>query len=160
LLSLHGYGKQVDGEMFTRTSSLNKIIGEKMKLVNLIAAVALSVSIASAQDVMQKSMSIMEQGMVQIQKGFLNNDIELIKSGAKLIKEGNELFSDKKVIAQYLPENKKHMVNVAENAAKRVELDVSVLELNIDDKAYINAANAYSDILNACARCHSIVRNW
>lgn len=131
-----------------------------MKILNILTAIALTISVASAQDVMQKSMSLMEQGMTQIQKGFLNNNLELIRSGSKLVKEGNSLFSDKKVIAQYLPKDKKHMVNVAENAAKRIELDVNVLELNLDDKAYINAANGYSDILNACARCHSIVRSW
>ncbi|MEZ4692818.1 MAG: hypothetical protein R2837_02155 [Aliarcobacter sp.] len=109
---------------------------------------------------MQKSMSIMEKGMTQIQQGFLNNNLQLIKDGAKLVKEGNELFSDKKVIASYLPDNKKHMANVAENASKRIALDINVLELNLDDKAYVNAANAYSDMLNACSSCHSIVRNW
>ncbi len=131
-----------------------------MKLINLLAATMLTVSLASAEDVMKKSMSIMENGMTQIQQGFLNNNLELIKSGSALVKEGNALFSKKEVIAEYLPKNKKHMVNVAENAAKRIDLDVTVLELNLDDKAYINAANAYSDMLNACARCHSIVRSW
>lgn len=144
-----------------RTSSLKKYLGEKMKFINILTAAALTISVASAQDdVMQKSMSIMEEGMTQIQKGFLNNNVELIESGAKLVKEGNKLFSNKNIITVYLPENKKHMVNVAENAAKRIELDVSVLELNLEEKAYINAANAYSDVLNACARCHSIVRSW
>lgn len=52
------------------------------------------------------------------------------------------------------------MANVAENASKRIALDINVLELNLDDKAYVNAANAYSDMLNACSSCHSIVRNW
>jgi len=131
-----------------------------MKLINILAAAALTISVASAQDVMQKSMSIMEKGMTQIQQGFLNNNLALITEGTQLVKEGNKLFSDKKVIAEYLPKDKKHMINVAANASKRIELDVSVLELNLDDKAYINAANAYSDVLNACARCHSIVRNW
>lgn len=131
-----------------------------MKLGKLVLACTLLIGAANAQDVMQKSMSIMEQGMTQIQQGFLNNNAELIRSGAKLVKEGNTLFSDKKVIAKYLPADKKHTVNVAENASKRIGLDVNVLELNLDDKAYINAANAYSDMLNACARCHSIVRNW
>jgi len=131
-----------------------------MKLLNILTATVLTLSVASAEDVMKKSMSVMTEGMSQIQQGFLNNNIELIKSGAKLVKEGNNMFSDKKVISDYLPKEKKHMVNVAENAAKRIDLDVSVLELNLEDKAYINAANAYSDILNACARCHSIVRSW
>ncbi|MGB0989413.1 hypothetical protein CRV03_11455 [Arcobacter sp. F155] len=131
-----------------------------MKLLKILAAVALTVSISSAQDVMQKSMNIMEQGMSEIQKGFLNNSVELIKSGTAKVRKGNELFSDKKVIAQYLPENKKHMVNIAENAAQRIKLDANVLELNLENNAYIDAANAYSDMMNACARCHSIVRSW
>ena len=131
-----------------------------MKLIKILAALALTACISSAQDVMQKSMNIMEQGMTEIQKGFLNNNIELIKSGTQKVREGNTLFSDKKIIAQYLPENKKHMVNIASNAAKRISLDANVLELNLESKAYIDAANAYSDMMNACARCHSIIRAW
>lgn len=131
-----------------------------MKLLKVLVASTLLVAAANANDVMQKSMSIMEKGMTQIQQGFLNNNLQAIKDGAKLVKEGNELFSDKKVITNYLPENKKHMANVAENASKRIALDINVLELNLDNKAYLNAANAYSDMLNACSSCHSIVRNW
>lgn len=131
-----------------------------MKLGKIVLACSLAIGVASAQDVMQKSMSIMEQGMTQIQQGFLNNNIELVKSGIKLVDKGNTLFSDRRVIESYLPENKKHMINVAENAAKRISLDINILELNLDDKAYINATNAYSDMLNACSRCHSIIRNW
>ncbi|XPV82136.1 MAG: hypothetical protein ACNI22_16475 [Halarcobacter sp.] len=50
-----------------------------MKLLKILAAAVLTISVASAQDVMQKSMNIMEQGMSEIQKGFLNNTVELIK---------------------------------------------------------------------------------
>lgn len=131
-----------------------------MKLITIMTATLLTVSVASSNDVMKKSMAIMSEGMGQIQQGFLHNNLELIQSGAKLVKDGNKMFSDKKVIAQYMPEDKKHMINVAENAAKRIDLDINILELNLEDKAYINAANAYSDVLNACARCHSIVRSW
>ena len=131
-----------------------------MKLAKLIIAATLFVVAANANDVMQKSMSTMEKGMTQIQQGFLNNNLGLIKEGTKLVKEGNTLFSDKKVIAEFLPDNKKHMANVAENASKRISLDIAELEANLDNKAYVNAANAYSDMLNACSSCHSIVRNW
>lgn len=131
-----------------------------MKLIKVLVASSLLVVAANANDVMQKSMSIMEKGMTEIQKGFLNNNLDSIKSGVKLVKEGNELFSDKKVISSYLPENKKHLSNVAENASKRIALDINVLEVNLDNKSYVNAANAYSDMINACSSCHSIVRNW
>ncbi|QKF68212.1 hypothetical protein AVENP_2731 [Arcobacter venerupis] len=131
-----------------------------MKLAKLIIAASLFVVSVSANDVLQNSMSTMEKGMTQIQKGFLNNNLDLIKEGTKLVKEGNILFSDAKVINQYLPDNKKHMVNVAENASKRISLDITELEANLDNKAFIKAANSYSDMLNACSSCHSIVRNW
>jgi len=131
-----------------------------MKLLKVLVASTLLVAAANANDVMQRSMSNMEKGMTQIQQGFLNNNLNAIKDGVKLVKEGNALFSDAKVIASYLPDNKKHMANVAENASKRIALDINVLELNLDNKAYVNAANAYSDMLNACSSCHSIVRNW
>ena len=131
-----------------------------MKLSKLLLIAALAGTSLSANDVMSKSMATMEQGMTLIQKGFLNNNLELIKEGNNLVREGNELFSDRKVIAQYLPENKKHMSNIAENASKRISLDVVELEDNLKNKAFTKAANSYSDMLNACSNCHSIVRNW
>ena len=131
-----------------------------MKLGKLLLSSILLVGALNAQDVMQKSMLTMEQGMTKIQKGFLNNNVELIKEGSLLVKEGNELFSETKVIKNYLPNDKKHMVNVAANSSKRIALDINILELSLDDKAYLNAANAYSDMLNACSKCHSIVRSW
>ena len=118
-----------------------------MKISKLLVAGLLAVSFANAQDVMQKSMSLMEQGMTQIQQGFLNNNLTLIRDGAKLVDKGNAMFSDKDVIAKYLPQNKKHMANVAANASKRITLDVNDFKgLRLDEKAYVNASNAYSDI--------------
>lgn len=131
-----------------------------MKLIKLALIATLTFSVANAENVMQKSMSMMDKGMTLIQKGFINSNLALIKDGAKLVSEGNALFSDEKIIKEFLPKDKKHMINVAENASKRISLDLNVLELNIDEKAYVNAANAYSDMLNACSRCHSIVREW
>jgi len=131
-----------------------------MKLKHILLAGIMTASFANADDVMKQSMAAMQNGMTQVQQGFLNNDVKSIREGIKLIKEGNAKFSDKKVIKQYLPADKKHMINVAENQARRIALDATVLELNLDDKAYVNASNAYADIMNACSRCHAIVRSW
>ncbi len=131
-----------------------------MKLLKLLLITSLASGSLFANDVMQESMSKMEKGMALIQKGFLNNNIELIKEGNKLVKDGNNLFTEKSSISQYLPENKKHMSNIAENASKRIALNVVELEENLKNKAFIKAGNSYSDMLNACSNCHSIVRNW
>ena len=131
-----------------------------MKLTKILMAGILSVTVASANDVLKKSMDTMQAGIEQVQAGFINNNTEAVKAGLKQIAEGNALFSEKKVIAQYLPKNKKHMVNIAVNASKRITADATIVELNLDDKAYIKAAEGYSDMLNACSRCHGLVRSW
>ena len=52
------------------------------------------------------------------------------------------------------------MVNTAVRASKRIHLDANVIELNLDEKAYTKAADGYADMLNACSRCHGLVRSW
>jgi len=131
-----------------------------MKLSKIIIAGLLSVTIASANDTLTKSMAIMQEGIQQVQYGFINNNEEVIREGLKTIKKGNVMFSDEALIAKSLPADKKHMANVASNASKRITADATIIELNLDDKAYTKAAEGYSDMLNACSRCHSIVRSW
>ena len=110
--------------------------------------------------ILKKSMGMMQAGMEQVQAGFINNSEEAIKAGLKQIQEGNALFSDKNTIAKYLPSSKTHMVNTAINASKRIHADTTIIELNLDDKAYTKAAQGYSDMINACSRCHGLVRSW
>ncbi|MEA3383495.1 MAG: hypothetical protein U9Q20_02315 [Campylobacterota bacterium] len=131
-----------------------------MKLTKILMAGILSVSFASANDVMKNSMNLMQKGIEEVQFGFINNNSDMIKSGLSQIQKGNDMFSDESVIKKYLPKNKKHLVNVAVNASKRISADTTIVELNLDDKAYTKAAEGYSDLLNACSRCHGLVRSW
>jgi cytochrome c553 len=130
------------------------------KLTKILVAGILSVSVANANDVMQKSMKIMKQGIEKVQFGFINNNAAMIKNGLAEVQEGNKLFSKKHVIAKYLPKDKVHMVNIAMNASKRIHADTTIIELNLDDKAYTKASAGYADMLNACSRCHGLVRSW
>ena len=101
-----------------------------MKTISkLIVAGILTLGVANANDIMVKSMTKMDQGMNLIQKGFMHNSIDTIREGIRLVEEGNLEFSDEKTIAQYLPADKKHMVNVAENQAKRITLDTNLMGL-------------------------------
>lgn len=131
-----------------------------MKLTKILMAGILCVTVASADDVMKKSMSLMQSGIEQVQAGFINNSEDAVRAGLKQIEEGNALFSEKNIIAKYLPSAKKHMVNTAVNASRRIKADRTIIELNLDDKAYTKAAQGYSDMLNACSKCHGLVRTW
>ena len=131
-----------------------------MKLTKILIAGILSVTIASANETLNTSMNMMQKGIEQVQYGFINSNEQIIREGLKAIKKGNAMFSDSALIEKSLPSNKKHMVNVASNASKRIAADATIIELNLDDKAYTKAAEGYSDMLNACSRCHSIIRSW
>jgi cytochrome c553 len=130
------------------------------KITTILAASILSVTVASANDTLKKSMDMMQKGIEQVQYGFVNNNKQMILDGLADIKKGNSLFSSRSIIKKSLPSHKKHMVNVAVNTSKRITADATIIELNLDDKAYIKAADGYADMINACSRCHGIVRNW
>jgi len=70
------------------------------------------------------------------------------------------MFSSETLIKAALPDDKKHMTNVAVNASKRITADATIIELNLDDKAYTKAAEGYADMMNACSRCHGLIRSW
>jgi len=131
-----------------------------MKLTKILMAGILSVTIASANETLNNSMNIMQQGIEEVQFGFINHNEEIIRKGIEAIKKGNTMFSDEALIKQSLPSDKKHMVNVASNAAKRITEDAKNMEAYLNAKAYVKATEVYSDMLNACSTCHSIVRSW
>ncbi|MCD4757770.1 MAG: hypothetical protein K8R39_05825 [Arcobacteraceae bacterium] len=131
-----------------------------MKLTKILIAGILSVSFASANDAMTKSMNIMQQGIEQVQFGFINNNEKMVREGLVQIKKGNTMFSSETLIKAALPDDKKHMTNVAVNASKRITADATIIELNLDDKAYTKAAEGYADMMNACSRCHGLIRSW
>ena len=130
------------------------------RLTKILVAAILSVTVANANDVMQTSMGIMQKGIEKVQSGFINNNAGMIKEGLAEVSKGNDLFSDKNIIAKYLPKDKKHMVNTAVNESRRIKADTTIVELNLDNKAYTKAAQGYADMINACSRCHGLVRSW
>ena len=152
---MHGYGKLKFGEKFTRT--LNKIV---IKLITILVAGIICIPAANANNIMQQSMDIMQKGIEKVQLGFINNNTAVIKEGLAEVSKGNALFSKKHIIIKYLPKDKNHMVNTAVNAAKRIHADTTIIELNLDDKAYTKATQGYADMINACSRCHELIRNW
>jgi len=132
-----------------------------MKLRNLLIASIIMISSANAADELKLSMFKMEQGMNQIQVGFIHHNKSSIASGIKLVRSGIKLYTGKEGdFRKFLPEGKKHLANVAENSAKNVLASLNVIEANIKIKNIKKAAEAYGNTMNACAKCHSIIRSW
>lgn len=131
--------------------------------MKIFKATVLAVLLATAsfgQEVLTPNMTLSELGLGNIQKGFLYNNVELIKTGAEQIKKANALFHDQEETKKYLPKEKRHLSNIAFNAAKRIEGSVEEMLNYLDAKQTGKAEHAYSGIINACGACHAVVRGW
>jgi len=124
----------------------------------IVIALLLSNSVF-ANNNLDESMNLMETGMESIHQGFLNNKKILIETGLKQVLDGNALFKGHN-IPSFLPKNKRHMVNVAMKSSNRIDDEAKKLKKLIDKKEYLKASETYGRMINACTRCHSIVRNW
>ena len=124
----------------------------------IVIALLLSSSVFANEN-LNKSMALMENGMESIHQGFLNNQKILIEMGLKQVLDGNALFKGNS-IPSFLPKNKKHMVNVATKSSNRIDEEAKKLKHFLDKKEYLKASETYGRMINACTRCHSIVRYW
>lgn len=113
-----------------------------------------------AETVNASVMLNMENGLANIQKGFLYNNIELIQNGVDQVQKQNVIYHDRKVIKSILPENKKQMENLALITSKRIENATEEMKSYLALKQMKKAHNSFSDIVNACTDCHTLIRGW
>ncbi len=133
------------------------------KIFTLFAAafcVASTLNAADAEKVNAMVMINMENGLASIQKGFLYNNLDMIKSGVDQVQKENMVYHDRKVIKSILPENRKQMENLALITSKRIENAAEEMKSYLALKQMKKAHSAFSDIVNACTDCHTLVRGW
>ena len=106
------------------------------------------------------AMLSMENGLSNIQKGFLYNNIELIQSGVDIVQKENAAYHNRDVLKAILPEGKKQMENLALITSKRIDNAADEMKSYLALKQMKKAHSAFSDIVNACTDCHTLVRGW
>lgn len=133
------------------------------KIIQFVLASLCTASILNASDAEKINAMVMinmENGLANIQKGFLYNNIDLIQSGVEQVQKENTIYHDRSVIRSILPENKKQMENLALITSKRIENATDEMKTYLALKQMKKAHNAFSDIVNACTDCHTLVRGW
>ena len=106
------------------------------------------------------AMLSMENGLSNIQKGFLYNNIELIQSGVDIVQKENAAYHNRDVLKAILPEGKKQMENLALITSKRIDNATDEMKSYLALKQMKKAHSAFSDIVNACTDCHTLIRGW
>jgi len=133
------------------------------KILTLLTAsfcIVSALHAADAEKINAMVMINMENGLASIQKGFLYNNLDMIKSGVDQVQKENMVYHDRKVIKSILPENRKQMENLAFITSKRIENAAEEMKSYIALKQMKKAHSAFSDIVNACTDCHTLVRGW
>jgi hypothetical protein len=133
------------------------------KILTLLTAsfcIASALHATDAEKVNAMVMINMENGLASIQKGFLYNNLDMIKSGVDQVQKENMVYHDRKVIKSILPENRKQMENLAFITSKRIENAAEEMKSYLALKQIKKAHSAFSDIVNACTDCHTLVRGW
>jgi len=125
----------------------------------LALATLLCSSVLFANDALVKNMHDMENGMEYIQKGYLYNNMELVKNGIAEIEKASTILRSIDT-STYLPENKKHMSNIALNSSSAMDKALESMKKHIDKKEIAKSHEEYSKVLSNCVICHSLVRNW
>lgn len=137
---------------------------KRMKLMMILASLSLVCSLnlnaSEAEKINAMVMLNMENGLANIQKGFLYNNMKLVQEGIDQVEKENSTYDNRNAIKAFLPEGKKQMENLAFISSKRIENAAKEMKYYLSVQQPRKAFNSFSDIVNACTDCHTLVRGW
>ena len=123
----------------------------------LIALAATSVLALANDATIDATMKLMEQGLKQIQSGFVYNNKEELNRGIETLESSNAIFKNVDV-SVFIPQNNK--IQVTKNINKNLAADLTKLKKSVANKNYSDATKHYSNVVNNCIACHTIIRGW
>lgn len=120
------------------------------------AALAATISCASANEAFYTNMSLLEQGLTNIQKGYLYNSDALIESGVNTLVDAHSKLSYAD-LKDTLPKNANTTVydNMNDEMAKNIE----ELRKAAQNHNTANAVEAYANVVKNCISCHIAIRD-
>jgi hypothetical protein len=123
-----------------------------------ILALAVTSVMAMANDTtVTATMSLMSQGLNQIQSGFMYNNNSDMEKGIATIESAKSIFNQVDV-SKFIPNNNK--IQVTKNINENLSKNLLILKKDIEAKNYAKATKDYSEVMNNCLACHTIVRGW
>jgi len=136
---------------------------KRLPLTMLFTSLSLVYSLNAADQVEKINAMVMlnmENGLANIQKGFLYNNMKLVQEGIEQVEKENSTYDNRDAIKAFLPESKKQMENLAFISSKRIENAAKEMKYYLSVNQPRKAHNAFSDIVNACTDCHTLIRGW
>lgn len=144
----------------------------KIKLLSILflGMALLTPSLSAKEFDLKRNMMKLNVHLSGLQRGFIKSDKKTILNALKNLEtESHALLSDKDNLIKLLPKkmkNKRHKVNIAFDSARKIKYNAKVIRDIMDNKKKMStikkqaiAQEAYGEIVNACFKCHNLVRD-
>jgi len=143
---------------------------KKSIIVSGLLALALASSLGAKELDLRANMMRLNVELNEIQRGFIKSSQKKILVHLEAFaKNADDLLADRDNMIKMLPKdmkNKKHKVNIAVESARKIKYNVTTIKEAIENKDKLSiikrqatAQEAYTNIVNACFKCHNLVRD-
>ncbi len=139
-------------------------------ITGLLTLVLSAVSLSGNDFDLRTNMLKLNSELNEIQRGFISGDVQQIQVALDTFAVNAEtLLAHKKEMMKKLPadmKNKNHKATVARDAARKMRYSVKVIREALPNKNSLTvkksravAQDAYLNIVDACFKCHNVVRD-
>jgi len=145
---------------------------KKSIIITGILALAIGASSLSASSEFDLKANMMKLNVElnELQRGLIKGKQKKVEVTLEsFAKDAAELLGDRDNMMKMLPKdmkNKKHKVNIAIDSARKIDVGVKNIREALANKEGVSirkrqakAQEAYLNIVNACFKCHNLVRD-
>ncbi len=143
---------------------------KKILIIGLIALGIVTSSLNAKDFDLNANMARLNSDLNNLQRGFMtSNKKEVEVALSRFTKDADELFNNREQMIDMFPEkmkNKKHKANIAFDSSRIMRNGVAEIRQAIADKGKFSvrkrqarAQEAYLSIVDACFKCHNLVRD-
>ncbi len=139
-------------------------------IIGLFTLCVITSSLNAKEFDLRSNMIKLDADLNNLQRGFMTSNKKAVEVALdRLIKDADELFNNREQIIAIFPkdmENKKHKANIAFDSSRIMKNGAAEIRQAIADKGKFSvrkrqarAQEAYLSMVDACFKCHNLVRD-
>ncbi len=139
-------------------------------ITGLLALSVVTASLNAADFDLKANMTKLNADLNNLQRGFMTSNKKAVEVAlSRFTKDADELFNNREQIINMFPKDmkkKKHKANIAFDSSRIMKNGASEIRQAIADKGKFSvrkrqarAQEAYLSMVNACFKCHNLVRD-
>ena len=143
---------------------------KRILIIGLLALGIVTSSLSAKEFDLKANMTKLNADLNSLQRGMMTSNKKAVEVALKrFTKDADELFNNRDQMLEMLPnkmKNKKHKANIAFDSSRVMKNGAATIRQAIADKGKYSvrkrqakAQKAYLSMVNACFKCHNLVRD-